>query len=90
MANAKRIPSRPLKLDGRFGTDHMTWGALQFLKENSPAYVRPMDLVRRLGCTRVEAELSLKLCVEWKAAGKRESDGRYYFIDPRQESSTCA
>lgn len=66
----------------------MTWGKLVnevylFCKarwEPRGLYARPMDVARALNVTRLEAELALQVLVAWKHVGRRDLDGRYYFI----------
>ena len=47
-------------------------------------YVRPMEAARELGISRLEAELALRLLVEWKQVGYRSADGRYYWIEEKK------
>lgn len=46
-----------------------------------------MDAARKLGISRLNSELALRVLLAWKRVGYRGVDGRYYWIEEQKAVS---
>lgn len=60
----------------------LIWETQKLLRANMGKYFFPVQVARELEISRVEAELALRMCVEYGRVFRR-SDGRYLLRDER-------